>query len=81
MQAPSACQGDLYERFASGQEMPPRLPTDLGHALQALAEDVALRGALGDEFCQQFMEFKSGEWQDYRQSVSAWELQRYADLF
>ena len=81
MQAPSACQEDLYERFACGQEMPARLPTDLGHALQALAEGDALRGALGDEFCQQFMELKSGEWQDYRQSVSSWELQHYADLF
>ncbi|MDR3369946.1 type III glutamate--ammonia ligase [Rhodoferax sp.] len=81
MQAPSACQEDLYERFASGKEVPARLPADLGGALQALSGDDALRQSVGSEFCQHFMDLKYQEWQDYGQSVSAWELQHYADLF
>jgi len=81
LSAPAACNEDLYERFASGAPMPDRLPVDLGVALQALAQDTRLRQAVGETFCQQFITLKTQEWQDYGQSISAWELQRYADTF
>ena len=79
--APAACDEDLYERFAAGQTMPQRLPTDLGAALQALAQDSVLTQAVGEDFCQQFIALKGQEWQDYSQSVSPWELRRYAEAF
>jgi glutamine synthetase len=78
---PAACNEDLYERFASGALMPERLPVDLGAALQALALDTTLTQALGEAFCQQFMELKTQEWSAYAASVSEWELQHYADSF
>ena len=81
LNAPAACDEDLYERFAASAPMPERLPVDLGAALQALAQDAALRHTLGEAFCQQFIELKTQEWQAYALSVSDWELQRYADLF
>ncbi len=81
MTAPAACVEDLYERFASGAPMPGRLPADLGAALQALAQDTALTQSVGEAFCQEFVALKNQEWQDYSQSVSAWELQRYAEMF
>ncbi len=77
--APGACDEDLYERFAAGTPMPERLPADLGAALRALALDTVLTQVVGEDFCQQFIALKTLEWQDYGQSVSAWELQHYAD--
>ena len=79
--APEPCSEDLYERFASGQAMPARLPRDLGAALDALAADSVLMDAVGQDFCQQFLVIKRQEWSSFSQSVSDWELKRYADLF
>jgi len=81
LQEPPACAEDLYERLASGQAMPERLPSDLGQAVQALEDDAVLTSAIGDAFCQQFIQLKRQEWSDYCQQVSAWELRRYADAF
>jgi glutamine synthetase len=81
MTAAPPCSEDLYERFASGQVMPACLPRDLGQAIEALAADAKLISAVGAEFCQQFLALKRQEWDSYRQSVSAWEFDRYADAF
>ncbi len=81
MAAPPPCQEDLYRRLATGQTMPDRLPKDLGAAVNALARDTVLMDAVGVAFCQQFMALKRQEWLDYNQSVSNWELQRYAAAF
>ena len=81
LRAPVPCDEDLYERFASGDAMPPRLPRDLFDALSALEKDAVLRGMLGTSFCEQFLQLKHQEWDQYQQHVSAWELARYADGF
>lgn len=59
--APSPCDHDLYLRHASGEPMPPRLPHDLPAALDALQADVALREAVGENFCEQFLLIKRAE--------------------
>jgi glutamine synthetase len=79
--APAPCSEDLYERFGAGLPMPDRLPRDLGHALDALAMDTTLTEAVGDSFCEQFLTLKRREWDDFSQSVSHWEFERYARLF
>jgi len=76
-----ACDEDLYQRHASGQPMPARLPRDLHDALAALQADVALREAVGNAFCAEFLQLKRAEWDAYAQQVSDWEHQRYADAF
>ena len=78
---PQACDEDLYQRFAAGQPMPPRLPRDLHAALDALEADAPLRHAVGDAFCQQFLALKRDECGAHAQHVSDWELSRYADAF
>ncbi|MDD2880597.1 MAG: type III glutamate--ammonia ligase [Rhodoferax sp.] len=75
------CVEDLYERFASGQAMPARLPRDLGAAIDALASDTVLMSDVGAEFCQQFLALKRQEWSHFSQSVSQWEFDRYAQAF
>jgi len=81
LQAPPACAEDLYERFAKGQVMPGRLPSDLGRALESLAQDQVLQQSLGVEFCDQRQQFGLGRGSDYSQTVSAWEFERYARLY
>lgn len=81
MTAPAPCDEDLYERFASNQAMPARLPRDLGAALDALASDAVLMDAVGEDFCQQFLALKRHEWSSFSQSVSDWELRHYAALY
>lgn len=73
------CAEDLYERQASGQPMPTRLPRDLHDALAALQADTRLMDQVGSGFCAQFLRLKRNEWDSYAQQVSDWELQRYAD--
>ncbi len=77
MVAPTA--DDLYERHAAGADLPARLPRDLHAALDALQADAALRQAVGDAFCGQFLQVKRDEWAAHAGSVSDWEWQRYAE--
>lgn len=62
MPATTPCDDDLYLRHANGAPMPPRLPADLGAALDALQADAALREAVGENFCDQFLQIKRAEW-------------------
>ncbi len=79
--APEVCGEDLYQRYVQGLAMPERLPSNLQAALQALAADTALTQAIGGGFCDEFLALKTQEWHDYAQTVSDWELQRYAQAF
>jgi glutamine synthetase len=68
--APTPCDDDLYLRHAHGEPMPPRLPVDLGAALNALQADAALRAAVGENFCEQFLQIKCTEWHASRSTAS-----------
>ncbi len=57
------------------------LPQHLGEALQALADDAVIRGALGETLTEQFIRLKQDEHLAHTRHVSDWELQRYASLF
>ncbi|ACO46177.1 type I glutamate--ammonia ligase [Deinococcus deserti] len=56
------------------------LPTDLREALEELAKDDVIAGALGDHVMTHFVAAKRSEWQDYNSTIHAWELDRYLDL-
>jgi glutamine synthetase len=82
LSAPAPCELDLYERHAAGADLPPRLPADLGAALDALRADAPLAAALGEPVLTQYLSVKRAEWADWQQwqaGVSDWELARYAD--
>jgi glutamine synthetase len=57
------------------------LPRDLQAAVQGLVADQALVSAVGETFCAEFIRLKQREWDDYHQTITAWEMQRYADAF
>jgi glutamine synthetase len=75
------CVEDLYERHSRGLEMPARLPTSLQESVTALEADTALRQAVGEDFCAEFIKLKRLEWDAYSQAISEWELRSYADAF
>ena len=57
------------------------LPQDLGAALDALAADPVVSGALGPVLSTQFQQLKRQEYSAYARHVSDWELNHYAAAF
>ncbi len=55
------------------------LPGTLQEALNELAEDEVVRGALGDHIYEVYDRAKRKEWDEYRIHVSAWEVERYLE--
>ena len=78
-----ACTDDLFEwplaRIrAAGIGV---LPQSLNEALDALAADAVVQGALGADLSGEFLRLKRAEWTEYARHVSGWELGRYAAAF
>ncbi len=57
------------------------LPSNLGEAVDALAEDEVICDALGPHVSEKFIEAKSQEFNEYLVEVSQWELDRYLEKF
>ncbi|BAL95972.1 glutamine synthetase [Rubrivivax gelatinosus] len=57
------------------------LPQSLAEALDALAGDPVVLGALGPTLGPEFLRLKRAEWTEYARQVSGWELERYAACF
>ncbi|HEX4352490.1 MAG TPA: type III glutamate--ammonia ligase [Polyangiales bacterium] len=57
------------------------LPRTLGEAVDAFERDPFVAKVLGSELQAEFVRYKRAEWDEYHQSVSAWEVARYARLF
>ena len=77
------CTDDLFERAPA--ELAARdigaLPQSLGEVLAALEVDKVVREVLGEAPSTEFIRMKRAEWTAYARHVSAWELERYADVF
>src|SRR2546425_54783 len=57
------------------------LPRDLHEALDYMEKDAVVRGALGDHIYERYVDAKRGEWQEYIEKVSEWELERYLSQY
>ena len=57
------------------------LPRTLGEAVEAFAADPFVEQVLGPGLRDEFIKYKRAEWEEYHQSISAWEINRYARLF
>ena len=53
------------------------LPGSLGEALEELKQDQVVQEALGSHIYHRYLSAKTQEWNEYRLSVSQWELDRY----
>ena len=57
------------------------LPQNLGEAVTAFEADEVVRAALGEALAVEFATLKRMEWVEYSRSVSAWETDRYLEMF
>ncbi len=53
------------------------LPNSLGAALEALAQDDVILGALGAYISDRYLAAKTQEFDEYKQRITDWELNRY----
>ena len=81
MQAPPACEEDLYERFAQDEPMPAQLPTSLQAATHALAQNAILRKAIGEAFCEQVLILQREQWRHWQSHITGWEWQQFGDFY
>ena len=76
-------EDNLYE--LSAHELAERgiceLPRTLEEAVEAFASDSFVEETLGKGLRDEFINFKMEEWREYHQTISQWEIQRYARLF
>lgn len=56
-----------------------RLPSTLGEALEAFAQNQVVQNALGSYISDQLLTVKRAEWEEYRTVVGPWEHRRYGD--
>jgi glutamine synthetase len=66
------------ERQARGIEF---LPQTLQEAVAAFAADALVEKTLGKELRDEFITYKTQEWETYHLTVSQWEIERYSYLF
>jgi glutamine synthetase len=66
------------ERRARGIEF---LPQTLQEAIAAFAADPLTERVLGRELRDEFIRYKSEEWEAYHLSISRWEVERYSYMF
>jgi glutamine synthetase len=74
----NAYQLNAEERAARGLTT---LPRTLGEAIEAFAADPLSRQVFGNAMADAYVAFKRDEWSSYHGVVSAWETERYLELF
>jgi glutamine synthetase len=57
------------------------LPQTLQEAVAAFAADPLMEATLGKELRDEFISYKTAEWESYHLSISPWEVERYSHLF
>jgi len=57
------------------------LPQNLAEAVDAFEADPFVEQVLGKELRDEFIRYKRDEWEEYHQTISAWEVERYSHLF
>ena len=57
------------------------LPQTLQEAVAAFAADPLVEKTLGKELRDEFIRYKTEEWETYHLTVSKWEIDRYSYMF
>jgi len=72
---------NMYDTTAADRGSATVLPATLAEAVDALEGDSVVRAALGDDYAAAYIAAKRDEWESYHNSVSAWEIEHYVDLY
>lgn len=83
LEAPSPVDGNIYEMTAAQRKKQrvDSLPGDLKEALDEMKKDPLVRAVLGDHIFEKYIEAKELEWTDYKNRVSAWEIESYLSKY
>jgi glutamine synthetase len=57
------------------------LPQSLEEAVEHLKGDIVIREALGEHIFKRFVEAKIIEWEEYRNRITPWEIEKYLTKF
>lgn len=74
---PEATEENIYLIENQKQPKSSILPDSLDQALDELERDDLICNALGPHLVERFISAKRQEWEDYRLSVTPWELEKY----
>ncbi len=72
-------QRNIYEAMEAGKEVR-RLPTDLRDALDALADDPVILGAMPGDMERCFFHLKRDEWERFMATVTSWDYDRFLEM-
>jgi glutamine synthetase len=83
LKAPFSVDEDIFEMTA--EQMEERgitvLPGSLKEALDELEANPLAKETLGEHIFTKYIEGKQKEWDDYRCSVTEWELDNYLSIY
>jgi glutamine synthetase len=57
------------------------LPQNLPEAIKAFAEDPLVEATLGKALSDEFIRYKTKEWETYHRTISQWEIEQYSYIF
>jgi glutamine synthetase len=72
-------QGNTYDLLQAGVELE-KVPDSLGAALDALAADELIKGAMPGRLYKVFEHYKRDEWERYLAAVTDWERDEYLEV-
>lgn len=78
---PAAAEEDLYHLDEARLKALTAMPGSLGEAIDELRRSALIQATFGDHLFERYLEGRTQEWDDYRISVSQWELDRYLPIY
>jgi glutamine synthetase len=79
--APAPNEEDLYHLDEAGLRRLTAMPGSLGEAIGELERSELVRETFGDHLFERYLDGRRQEWDEYRLSVSDWELERYLPIY
>ena len=79
IEPPKAVEKDIF-RLSKKERREKKirsLPSNLGHALSIMEESEFMKDTLGEHAFKHFLHKKREEWDEYKQQVSEWEINKY----
>jgi len=81
MTPPDPAEEDLYHVDDAHRSSLHTLPASLGGALDELRKNPVVQEALGAHVASRYLTAKTQEWDEYRLTISQWELDRYLPVY
>ncbi|MBF8283422.1 MAG: glnA [Anaerolineales bacterium] len=79
--APAPHEEDLYHLDEASLARLTSMPGSLGEAIDELKRSALMKSVLGDHLFERYIEGRVQEWDEYRISVSQWEVERYLPIY